>query len=106
MSAIGFGDTVRIRTTVETESLGLAGRTGLVYGFTTPSDTGVQVVGSVAKDIALSVKIDGKDEPLWLDPDLVEFVDHTPGATVRIGHRSCMRGADGEWNEDTRTNEV
>jgi hypothetical protein len=100
MSKISFGDTVRIRTTAETERLGLGGRSGLVYGWTTPSDTGVQVIGSVANDRALSVKIEDRDEPLWLDPDLLELVDHTLGTTARIGDRSYTRSAEGEWIED------
>jgi hypothetical protein len=100
MSAISFGDTVRIRTTVETERRGLAGRTGMIYGWTTPSDTGVQVIGSLAKDRALAVKLEGQNESLWFDPDLVELVDHTPGTTVKIGSKSFKRNADGEWIED------
>jgi hypothetical protein len=106
MSAIGFGDTVRIRTTVETEPFGLAGRTGLVYGFTTPSETGVPVVGGVANDLALSVKFEGQDEPLWHAPDLLEFVDHTPETAVRIGNNRYTRGADGEWIDDASNTEL
>jgi len=105
MSAISFGDTVRIRSTVETERLGLDGRSGLVHGWTTPSDTGVQVIGSVANDRAFSVKIEGQNEPLWLDPDLLELVNHTPGTTARIGNRSYTRNAGGEWLEDAHVND-
>lgn len=99
MSAIGFGDTVRVRTTVEMERLGWAGRVGMVYGSTTPSVTGVQVVGSTANDRALAVKLEGQNDPLWFDPNLVELVDHTPGTTITIGSRSFTRGANGEWME-------
>ena len=48
------------------------------------------------------------DDPnyaLWLDPDLVEFVDHTPGTTARIGNRSFTRSAGGEWIEDARVDD-
>jgi hypothetical protein len=100
LSTISFGDTVRIRSTAETERLGLAGRTGLVYGLTTPSVTSVQVIGSVANDRALAVKLEVQCDPLWFDPDLVEFVDHTPGTTVRIGSQGFTRSVGGEWIED------
>jgi hypothetical protein len=98
ISSIRFGDTVRIRNTVETERLGLAGRTGLVYGSTTPSVTSVQVIGSVANDCA-AVKLEVQSDPLWFDPDLVEFIDHAPDTTIRIGNRSLTRSAGGEWIE-------
>jgi len=42
---------------------------------------------------------DDPNNALWLDPDLVEFVDHTPGTTARIGNRSFTRSAGGEWIE-------
>jgi len=105
MSPIGFGDTVRIRTTIETELLGLAGRTGLVYGLTTPSITSVQVIGSVANDRALAVKLETEPDPLWFDPDLVEFVDHAPGTKIRVGNKSMTRDAGGEWIEDARVDD-
>jgi hypothetical protein len=101
MTEIGIFDTVRIRATVEAEQLGVAGRTGLVYGCTAPSVTGVQVIGCVAQDRALSVKVEGQDDPLWFDPDLLEFLNHTPGLRAKVGNRSCTRGESGEWIEDT-----
>jgi hypothetical protein len=101
MCSLSFGDTVRIRATPSTEELGLAGLTGVVYGWTTPSVTGVQVIGAARKNIAVSIQIDDHRDPLWLDPDLVEFVDHNPGTAVSIGKRSYTRGPDGEWIEDT-----
>jgi hypothetical protein len=60
----------------------------------------VQVVGSAANHRALSVQVEGLDEEIWLDPELAEFVDHTPSLAVKVGNRSCIRGADGEWIED------
>ena len=99
MTTIGMFDTVRIRATAETEQLGIAGRMALVHGWTTPSVTEVQVVG-IAKDRALSVQVEGRDEPILIDPNLVEFVDHTTGLRAKVGDRSCTRGANGEWIED------
>jgi hypothetical protein len=75
----------------------LAGRTGLVDGLTTPSVTSVQVIGSVANDRALAVKLESEPDPLWFDPHLVELVAHAPGTTFRIGNKSMTRGAGGEW---------
>lgn len=100
MSTIGFGDTVRVRTTVEMEQLGWAGRAGVVYGWTTPSVTGVQVIGSIANDRAIAVELEGQNDLLWFDPNLVELVDHTPGTTITMGSRSFTRDANGEWIED------
>jgi hypothetical protein len=101
MSAISFGDTVRIRATAETERLSLSERTGTVYGWTTPSVTGVPVIGSIEKDSALAVKLEGQNDPLWFDPDLVEFVNHSPGTTATVGNRGFKRNAEGKWIEDT-----
>ena len=100
MSAISFGDTVRIRATDDTKRLGWAGRTGMIYGMTTPSVTGVQVIGSTANDRALAVMFDGQKDPLWFDPDLIEFVDHTPGTTATLGSKRFTRNSAGEWIED------
>jgi hypothetical protein len=105
MSSIAFGDTVRIRTTVETERLGLAGSMGICYGFTTPSVTDIHAIGSTGVDRALSVKVEGHNDPLWLDPDLVEPVHCTPGLNVAVGRRSYTRGADGEWIEGASTSD-
>ena len=57
---ISFGDNVRIATTPLTVSLGLAGLTGAVYGETTPSVTGVEVIGEIANDYAINVNLDEK----------------------------------------------
>jgi hypothetical protein len=56
--------TVRIRTAIEMEQFGLAGRTGLVYGLTTSSVTSLQVMGGVANERALAVKLENEPEPL------------------------------------------
>jgi len=42
--SISFGDRVRVRATPATEAAGLLGLVGDVYGETTPSVTGVQIV--------------------------------------------------------------
>ena len=97
MSSISLGDTVRIRSTSDTERLGFAGRTGMVYGTTTPSDTAVEVIGSRSIDRALAVQLEGEKAPLWFDPSLVEFLNHTAGTTITIGTKTMRRDANGEW---------
>ena len=43
---------MRIRFREATEGLGIAGQTGTVYGRTTPSVTGVEVIGKSSEDLA------------------------------------------------------
>src|SRR5438105_4744518 len=94
-----FGDNVRIRSTELTQRLGFAGCAGSVYGETKPSVSGVEVIGEVKNDFALNVMIDARREQFWFAPELVEFVDHGPGAEIKIGNRRFERDASGEWRE-------
>jgi hypothetical protein len=98
--AISFGDKVRIASTALTDSLGLAGLTGLVYGETTPSVTKVDVVGELTGDYAINICLDGRDETLWFAPELLEFVDHAPGTEIVLGNKRLVRSASGQWVED------
>jgi hypothetical protein len=96
-----FGDNVRIRSTPLTQQLGYADRAGSVCGETTPSVTGVEVIGDVTQDFAINVVFED-DEPkggIWFAPQLVEFVDHAPGTEIRIGDTHLVRRADGEWDK-------
>src|SRR5207247_998028 len=47
-----FGDRVRIRAAAETLAAGMAGRTGVVFGITTVSVSGVELVGTPTEDTA------------------------------------------------------
>jgi len=98
-SQIAFGDRVRIRSTEASEKLGIAGLTGNVQGRTTPSVTGVEVVGKSTKDIAVSVRLDGRATSLWLAEELLELLDHAAGTTVEIAGRKLIRDERGEWRE-------
>lgn len=98
-ASLSFGDNVRIRATPLTEQLGLAGQRGSIYGETTPSVTGVEVIGQVTNDYAVNVMIEARREQLWFAPDLVEFVDHGAGTEVRIGNKHLVRDGSGEWSE-------
>jgi hypothetical protein len=96
---IAFGDRVRIRSTEASKNLGIAGLTGTVQGRTTPSVTGVEVVGQSSKDLAISVHLDGQVVQLWFAEELLEFVDHAAGTTVAMAGRKLIRDERGEWHE-------
>ncbi len=97
---IDFGDTVRVRDLPETRAKGLAGLTGQVYGLTTPSMTGVEVIGSPSEDFAVNVHFEGRGSS-WFAGELLEFVDHAPGTRLRINGtaRSWVRTKDGSWTK-------
>jgi hypothetical protein len=101
MSDITFGDNVRVRSTPETEELGVAGQVGQVYGETTPSVTGVAVIGLLTGDYALNVFFEGREDTLWFAPELLEFVDHAAGTEIRLGSvaKEWTRSVSGEWVE-------
>jgi len=95
---ITFGDNVRILSCSATESLGIAGLEGQIYGETTPSVTGVDVIGELTDDYALSVSVKGGAE-YWFSPDLLEFLDHGEGTEIVIGNIRAIRRSDGSWEE-------
>lgn len=101
-----FGDNVRIRSAPETESTGLAGLKGQVYGQTTPSVTGVEVIGALSSDYAINVFFADRDESFWFAPSLVEFVDHGPGTEVTIDGvaKKWIRTETGDWKEESTEN--
>lgn len=98
---VDFGDAVRIRAAPETDAAGLAGLSGQVYGLTTPSVTGVEVIGKLKEDYAINVYFDGRAESYWFSADLVELIDHAPGTEIRIDgvSKSWVREPDGSWTE-------
>ena len=99
--AITFGDTVRVRTSDVTVEAGLAGLVGIVHGETTPSVTGVDVVGGNESDFALNVYFESLGEGWWFQEELLEFIDH--GAGTEIGFegvdKKWVRNEEGEWIE-------
>lgn len=98
---ITFGDNVRLRSTPETNALGIAGQVGQVYGETTPSVTSVSVVGHLVGDYALNVHFEGRTDTLWFAPELLEFIDHAAGAEIFLDGvpKKLIRNARGEWVE-------
>lgn len=101
---IEFGDNVRIRSTPDTEAVGLAGMVGNVHGETTPSVTGVEVVGQSGQDRALHVFVAELDRGAWFVPELLEFVDHAPGTTMSLKGvpKQWVRDMQGQWVESRR----
>jgi hypothetical protein len=97
---ISFGDQVRFRDVPRTRALGLAGRVGQVFGQTTPSVSGVEVVGPADADYAICVALEDNVEPRWFSPQLLESVDHAPGTTASLGGKHFVRTAAGEWIEE------
>jgi len=97
-----FGDRVRIRTSPETESKGVAGLIGQVYGQTTPSVTGVEAIGELTEDYAVNVFFKDRNESFWFAPMLVEFVDHAPGTEIRLDGiaKKWTRTEAGDWREE------
>ena len=100
-SPVSFGDNVRVVATPETEAAGLAGRSGQVYGETTPSSTGVDVIGELASDFAINVYFDDLSQGFWLAPQLLEFIDHAPGTEMQLDGSpvKSVRQPDGSWVE-------
>ena len=100
-SNITFGDKVRLRSTPETEALGVASLIGQVFGETTPSATGVTVVGKLVGDYALNVHFEGRPNTLWFTPELLEFVDHGAGSEISLDgvQKKLTRNENGEWVE-------
>ncbi len=98
---IAFGDNVRVRTTPDTEARGVADLVGQVYGETTPSVTGVSVIGTLTRDYAINVHFEGRGESFWFASELLEFIDHAPGTEIRLDGvpKKWKRSESGEWIE-------
>tara|TARA_B110000495_G_C22485829_1_gene299666 strand:- start:51 stop:506 length:456 start_codon:yes stop_codon:yes gene_type:complete len=100
---ISFGDNIRVRTTPETESVGLAGLIGQVYGETTLTVTDVDVIGDETEDFAINVHFDDLGEAFWFTPELLEFVGHGAGTEITLDgvDKKWTRNADGAWDESS-----
>lgn len=98
---ISFGDNVRVRDTAATRAAGVANLTGSVFGETTPSVTGVEVIGEVTHDYAINVHFEQRGESLWFAPDQLEFMDHGAGAEITLKgvDKKWTRTESGEWEE-------
>ena len=98
---VSFGDRVRIRSTPTTQSAGLAGLIGSIYGETVPSVSGVDVIGQVPDDYAVNVFVEDRQTSYWLAPEHVDFLSHDAGQEIRLSGAtvSFVRRSDGSWEE-------
>jgi hypothetical protein len=101
-SRVSFGDRVRIVRDPATEAAGFAGRLGVVYGWTTPSVTSVDVVGGPDAEAAYNVGFEDEGVDAWFAARLVELVDHSPGLEITIGNRRLVRDESGAWQEQPK----
>jgi hypothetical protein len=90
---------VRIKSVPETDRLGLSGKLGHIYGFTTPSSTNPAVIGELLEDYALSVYFEDTGQQLWFAHQLLEYLDHDPSLEATIGGRRLFYTSDGRWEE-------
>lgn len=93
-------DLVRIKGSPETDRLGLSGKIGHIYGFTTPSVTNPSVIGDLREDYALNVYFEDTRQQLWFAHQLIEYLDHDPSLEATIGgRRRLFYTSDGRWEE-------
>jgi hypothetical protein len=93
---VDLGDVVKIVGTAETIAAGYARRTGTCYGFTTPSTTGISVIGGATADRALNVGFDDGTSA-WFDPALVTLIDVNAGQIATLGTKRLVRLPSGDW---------
>lgn len=92
---IPIGHQVRIRSTRATLDAGLAGALGTLSGFTTPSQTGIAVIGDGKYDVAFAVQLKNTDTQSWFDPELLEFVGRTSSLEIEIYGKRWIWNANG-----------
>jgi hypothetical protein len=90
-----------VRQTPEASALGLSGLEGEIYGHTTPSATGIAVIGSKVDDYALNVFFTEKKGQYWFSEDQLEFLHHSPGTEITIAgiDKKWVRASSGAWEE-------
>ena len=100
-SDLSFGDNVRIRSTPETQSHAIAGLRGQIHGETTPSLTGIAVIGALQSDYAINVHFEDRKDSVWITSELVEFIDHGAGTEITLEGvpKKWIRESSGEWIE-------
>lgn len=98
---VSFGDNVRILPSPATNAAGISGLSGRICGETVPSASGVSALGELSDDYAVNVFVEELSRDFWLDPSLVEFIDHGAGAEITIAGSpvKIVRQSDGSWTE-------
>lgn len=94
-----IGHRVRVIKVPQTESSGIAGRIGSLAGFTTPSQTGVEIIGEADHDTAFNVRFQNPDGNAWLPPEYLEFINRTSALEIDIYGKRWSWRADGALNQ-------
>lgn len=102
----GFGNTVKIKRSPETEKSGTAEKVGEIYGETTPSITNVDVIGNPKRDYAVNVFFKETKSSLWFDEDLLELIDSGEGTAMTLGDKTFIKTKDGDWIQSNTSNSV
>jgi hypothetical protein len=97
-----FGNQVRIKSSPETDKMGLTGKVGKVYGETTPSVMDFEIIGSPKRDYALNVYFEDLKESFWFDEELLEQLDNAVGSTITLDgiNKQWTKDENGMWNEE------
>ena len=76
-----------------------------MFGWTTPSVTGVSVIGEATGDSAINVHFDELNTSYWFSEELIEMLDHGPGTVISLDGQAdeWVRLADGEWDQRPRS---
>ncbi len=101
--SISFGDHVRVRSTPLTEVRGLAGLDGNVHGETTPSVTGVEVIGELKSDYAINVFLMTLERGIGSRQNYSSFLILQLATTITINGVSKIwtRTSQGDWKEES-----
>ena len=96
-----FANKVKIKESPETLNLGLAGRIGVIYGETTPSIMGIEVIGDQKIDYALNVYFEDTKEMYWFSKDLLETIDNSVRSEITLDgiDKKWIKNSDGVWIE-------
>ena len=96
---IRLGDAVKICSTAETRSLGLAGKKGRVYGHTTPFVTCIKYIGETQQDLAFNVFFEELNQAFWFAPELLESAGHVSEGEAQEASKEWGRIESGEWKK-------
>ena len=104
-----FGNKVKIKDSPQTREKGLAGKTGDVYGHTTPSMMDFEIVGTPKDDFAVNVYFDDLKTSFWFDADLLETIDDGQSSVITLDgvNKKWTKGQNGQWiEEDTALTKI
>jgi len=98
-----IGTKVKVRNSPLTNGKGLAGKVGEVYGQTTPSIMGIEVIGKPEGDIAVNVYFDDLKFSYWFAVDLLEKIDDGQGTVITLDGiaKKWTKAENGQWLEET-----